>query len=54
MRHKTLLMGYSMRLELTLVSSINDLWLVRLFIFGSLSLFPGVCLVWSALPVFDI
>ncbi len=26
---KTLLMGYSMRLELTLVFSLNDLWLVR-------------------------
>ena len=48
-------MGYSMRLEFTLVSSINDLWLVRLiYIYGSLFLFPGVCLLWTALPFFDI
>ena len=30
MWHKSLLMGYSIRLDLTLVSSINDLWLIRL------------------------
>ena len=29
MWHKALLMDYSMRLELTLVSSLNDLWLIR-------------------------
>ena len=28
------LMGYSIRLELTLVSSINDLWLVKLVYIG--------------------
>ena len=47
-------MGYSVRLEFTLVSSINDSCLVRLIYMGSLFLFPGVCLHWSALPVFDI
>ena len=34
MWHKTLLMEYSMRLELTLVSSITDIWLVRLVYIG--------------------
>ena len=34
MWHKAFLMGYSMRLELTLVSSINDLWLDRLVYIG--------------------
>ena len=47
-------MGYSMRLELTLVSSINDHWSVKLVTQGSLFLFPGVCLLWFALPGFDI
>ena len=42
------LMGYLMRLELTLVSSINDPWSVRLVYIGV------VVLLWSALPVFDI
>ena len=42
MRHKVLLMGYLMRLEPTLVSSINDPWLVKLaYIRG------GVPLSWS-------
>ena len=30
--NKAFLMGYSIRLELTLVSSINEPWLVRLYI----------------------
>ena len=51
MWHKALLMGYSMRLELTLVSSLNDLWLVRWVYIGLLFLLPGVCLLWSALPI---
>ena len=34
MWHKAFLMGYSMRLELTLDSSINDLWLVKLVYIG--------------------
>ena len=54
MWHKAFLMGCSMKLELTLVFSINDLQLVKLFYTGSLFLFPGVCLLWSALPVFGI
>ena len=52
--HKAFLMGYLMRLELTLVSSINDPSLVRLIYIGVVVLFSGVCLLWSALPVFDI
>ena len=32
--HKDFLMGYSMRLELTRVSSINDPWLVKLVYIG--------------------
>ena len=32
--HKAFLMGYSIRLQLTLVSSINDLWLVKLVHIG--------------------
>ena len=48
MWHKAFLMGYSMRLELTLVSSINDLWLVKLVYIGvvvplSWSVFTLVC-----------
>ena len=35
-------MGFSMRLELTLVSNINDLWLVRLVYIGVI-----VPLLWS-------
>ena len=42
--HKAFSMGYSMRLELTLVSSINDLWLVKLVYIGVL-----VSLSWSLL-----
>ena len=34
MWHKAFLIGYSMRLELTLVSCINDLWLVKLIYVG--------------------
>ena len=34
MRHKALLMGFSMRQELTLISSKNDLWLVSLVYIG--------------------
>ena len=30
MWHKVFLIGYSMRLELTIVSSINNIWLVKL------------------------
>ena len=50
MWHKALLMGYSMRLELILVSSISDLWLVRLVYIGvvvplSWSVFTLVCSV---------
>ena len=46
--HKAFLMGYSMRLELTLVSSINDRWLVKLVYIGvvvllSWSVFTLVC-----------
>ena len=49
MWYKALLMGCSMRVELTLVSSINDLWLVRLVYIGvvvplSWSVFTVVCL----------
>ena len=45
-----LLMGYSMRLELTLVSSINDLWLVKLVYIGvvvplSWCVFTLVCFI---------
>ncbi len=54
MWHKALLIGYSMRLELTLVSSLNDLQLVRWVLCGLFPLFPRVCLLWSALPVFYI
>ena len=48
MWHKAILMGYSMRLELTLVSSINDPCLVRLVYIGVLvplfwSVFTLVC-----------
>ena len=48
MWHKALLMGYSMRLELNLVSSLNDLWLVRQVYIGiilplSWSVFTFVC-----------
>ena len=46
--------GYSMKLELTLVSSINDPWLVNFVYIGVVVLFSGVCLLWSFLPVFDI
>ena len=49
-----LLMGCSIRFELTLVSSINDPWLVKLVYIGVVFLFPVMCLLWSALPVFDI
>ena len=34
MQHKAFLMGYSTRLELTLVSIINDLWLVKMVYIG--------------------
>ena len=55
MWHKALLMGYSMKLELTLVSNLNDFQLVWVgFIWRSFSLFPRVCLFWSALLLFDI
>ena len=45
---KAFLMGYSMRLELTLVSSINELWLVKMVYKGivvprSCSVFTYVC-----------
>ena len=48
MWHKALLMGYSVKLEITLVSSINDLWLARLVYIGvvvtlSRSVFTLVC-----------
>ena len=47
--HKAFLMWYSMRLELTLVSSINDPWSVKLVYIGvvvplSWSVFTFVCL----------
>ena len=46
--HKALLMGYSMRLEHTLVSSINDPRSVK-------QVYTGVVVpLSSALPVFDI
>ena len=54
MWHKALLMVYLMRLELTLVSSINDLWVGQVGLYRGRCPFPGVCLLWSALPVFDI
>ena len=55
MWHKALLMGYSMRLELTLVSSLNDFQYVWAgFIWRLFSLFPRVHLLWSTLPRFDI
>ena len=48
MWHKALLMGYSVKLEITLVSSINDLWLARLVYIGVVvplfrSVFTLVC-----------
>ena len=50
MWHKTFLIGYSMRLEVILVSSINDLWLVKqvyivVVVSLSWSVFTLVCLV---------
>ena len=45
--HKAFLMEYSMRLELTLVSSINDLWLVKLVYIGVV-----VPLSWSVFTLF--
>ena len=42
--HKAFLMGYSIRLELTLVSSINDPWLIKLVYIGVVA----VPLSWSA------
>ena len=46
MWYKAFLMEYSMRLELTLVSSINDLWLVKLVNIGII-----VPLSWSVVQV---
>ena len=43
MWHKALLMGYLMRLELTLVSSLNDLWWVRQVLFRGYSPFFQEC-----------
>ena len=43
-----------MRFKLTSVSSINYSSLVRFVYIGVFVLFPGVCLLWSALPFFDI
>ena len=48
--NKALLMVYSMRLGLTLVSSLNDLWLVGGWRYSPF--FPRVCLLWSVLPFF--
>ena len=44
--HKAFLMGYSMRLELTLVSSTNDPWLVKLVYIGVV-----VPLSWSVITL---
>ena len=43
MWHKALLMGLSMRLELTLVSSLNDLWLFRRVLYRGYSPFFQEC-----------
>ena len=51
---QSLLVGFSMRLELILVASLNDLWLVSRVYIRSFSLFRGKGLLWSSLPVFDI
>ena len=45
MWHKALLIGDSMRLELTVVSSIKGLWLVRLFYIGIVN--PFSCSVFT-------
>ena len=47
-------MGYSMRLELTPVFSINDSCLVEFVFIGGFVPLLGVCLLWSSLPFFDI
>ena len=46
-RPKAFLKGFSMRLELTLVSSINDPWLVRLVFIGVV-----VLLSWSVFKIY--
>ena len=48
-------MGYSVKLELSLVSSLYDFQLVRVgFIRRLFFFFPRMCFLWSALPLFDI
>ena len=47
--HKALLMGYSLRLELTLVSSLNDLWLVRRVLYWGYSPFFLECVYFGLL-----
>ena len=54
MWHKAFLMGYSMRLDLTLVSSVNDSWSVKLVYIGVVVPLSWSVFVWSASPVFDI
>ena len=49
MWHKALLMGFSMRFELTLVSSWNDLWLVRKGLFRGYSPFFQECVYFGLL-----
>ena len=43
MWHKALLMEFSMRLELTLVSSLNDLWLVKWLYIAVTCIYICVC-----------
>ena len=55
MWHKALLMGYSMRLELTLVSSLNNLWLVRQVYIGVILPLSKSVLHWSAfIPIWYV
>ena len=49
---KALLMGYSMRLELTFVSSLNDLWLVRRILYRGYSPFFLECVYFSLLYIY--
>ena len=54
MWHKSLLIGYSVRLDLTLVSSINYLCLVRFVDIGIVFPLSSSVFTLSVLPVFDI
>ena len=52
--HKALLMGYSMRPQITHICRLNDFQMVMGLYRRQSSLFLRVCLPESALPLFDI